>query len=395
MRWILWFLLIIALGVAFALFTEFTYGNVVVFWPPYRLDFSVNVAVVGLMILFGVGWALLFAANRLISLPTKVQAYQKNRRELTGAVAFRDAVLALFEGRFGRAERLSEIALSNSTFSTAASLVAARASHRLRAFDRRDRWLANDDNPSNAHLMTMAELAIEERSDSAADEAIAAVKSMQARGARHIHAQRTALRAYEIKEDWPEVIRLCRVLYKRQAIHPTASRGLLSRAHRQLFKAADNDLTQLRQHWSKMSSAEQSWPEVVEPAALAFAQAGDAAMATKLIAKRLDENFSANAVELYSELEVIPAKERLQRLERLMEKVGPEPVILKALGRVCLALKLWGKAEDCLKRSVKDQPSVDSLLLLADVYEQTDRLPQASDIYRQAAKLSAQVAHRN
>jgi HemY protein len=396
MRWVFSLLMLFSLAVALALFVEFNHGNIAIFWPPYRIDLSINVAVIGLILAFIAGYLFLLAAGRLVDLPNRVQRYRQKRQDLSSSIAFRDAVLALFEGRFGRAERLSEIATRDTKYSEAASLVAARATHRMREFERRDSWMKRgtsvedtaNDALSNAQLMTMAELAIEDRSESSARDAIAAVKTMQARGARQIHAQRTALRAYELTENWSEVIRLCRLLYKRNALHATASRGLLSRAHRALMKTMAGDLGALKAHWSQMSSAEQAWPEVVEPAAQAFLSAGDAPQAIKLIAKRLDDSFSSSSVELYASIEAIPAKERLQKLEQMLKKVGPDPAIHKALGRVCLSLELWGKAEDNLVRSHRALPTVEALLLLAEVYEKTDRTDKAFAVYREAAQLS-------
>lgn len=396
MRWVFSLLMLFSLAVALALFIEFNHGNIAIFWPPYRIDLSLNVAVIGLIVSFIAGYFVLLAAARLIDLPNRVQRYRLKRQELSTSIAFRDAVLALFEGRFGRAERLSEIAVADSKYADAASLIAARATHRMREFERRDSWMKRgttaadsaNDSLSNAQLMTMAELAIEDRSEASARDAIAAVKTMQARGARQIHAQRTVLRAYELTENWPEVIRLCRLLYKRNALHATASRGLLSRAHRALMKTLIDNPSALKSHWSQMSSAEQSWPEVVEPAAQAFAAAGDTQQAVKLITKRLDESFSATSVELYASLQAIPAKERLQKLEQMLTNIGPDPSIHKALGKVCLSLELWGKAEDNLMRSHRSQPTVEVLLLLAEVFEKTDRTEKAFTLYREAAQLS-------
>jgi HemY protein len=394
MRWLFSFLLILALAVALALFAEFNHGNVSIFSPPYRVDISVNVAVVGLIVAFLAMHAFLIALARLLDLPNRVQRYRSNRQELSTSLAFRDAVTALFEGRFGRSERLAEIAASDSKYTSTAALVAARAAHRMREFERRDDWMnreqASDKSniKSNAHLMTVAELAIEERNETSAQQAIDAVAELQSRGARQVHAQRTALRAFEITENWPEVIRLCRLLYKKNALHPTASRGLLARAHRAILRNFGDDLGALKKHWNDMSAAEHSWPEIIDPAAQAFARAGELSFATKLVSNRLDASYSGAAAELYASFEGIPGKDRLQRLEAMLSKIGPDPALLKALGRVCLSLQLWGKAEDYLKRSAKELPSVDTFLMLADLFEKTDREPLAFEVYRQAAKLS-------
>lgn len=391
MRWVFSLLLIFALAVGLALFVEFNHGNVAIFWPPYRVDISVNMVVLGLIVGFLLLHLFLIATARLFDLPQRVSDYRLKQSETQGISAFKESVLALFEGRFGRAERLAEVAIKDTRFKEVAALVAARSAHRLRDFERRDRWLAaskTSEQSGNAQLMTLAELAVEERSESGAKDAIAAVTALHARGARHIHAQRTALRAYELTENWQEVIRLTRLLYKRSAIHPAASRGLLTRSHRALLKTFDEDLPGLKKHWSQMSAAEQRWPEVVEAASLAFSKAGDHSQAVKLITSRLDGEFSGPAADLYASLVAIPAKERLVKLEALLARIGPDFSLLRALGRVCFELQLWGKAQDYLQRSLASQPTVDAYLVLAEVYQATDRVDLANDAYRAAAKFN-------
>ena len=65
MRWVFSLLLIFALAVALALFVEFNHGNVAIFWPPYRVDISVNMAVLGLIVGFLLLHLLLIATAKL------------------------------------------------------------------------------------------------------------------------------------------------------------------------------------------------------------------------------------------------------------------------------------------------------------------------------------------
>ena len=66
---------------------------------------------------------------------------------------------------------------------------------------------------------------------------------------------------------------------------------------------------------------------------------------------------------------------------------GPrEP--LYALGRLCIAAQLWGKAQSYLEASLNNAPTVDAHLALADLFERLERPGEAHAHYRAAAELS-------
>src|SRR5690606_36757768 len=142
------------------------HDNVAVLWPPYRVDFSVNLAVLVRVLSFLLIHLLLVALAKELALPARVRGYHQRRQHEGARVALLDGVLALFEGRFGRAERLAQAAREDDLLAGPAALVAARAAHRMREFDHRDRWLdLAEVDPGGAHagLMTAADLALEEQ----------------------------------------------------------------------------------------------------------------------------------------------------------------------------------------------------------------------------------------
>lgn len=84
----------------------------------------------------------------------------------------------------------------------------------------------------------------------------------------------------------------------------------------------------------------------------------------------------------------MPARDRLERIEGWRNRYGDEPGLLLALGRVCSSEKLWGKAEDYLRRASRAQPSVAARAALASLYEATGRTDEAAVEYREAARLA-------
>jgi HemY protein len=93
----------------------------------------------------------------------------------------------------------------------------------------------------------------------------------------------------------------------------------------------------------------------------------------------------APLVSLYAQLEAVPARERLRRAEAWRGRYGDDPVLLRALGRLCAAQGLWGKAEEFLLLAAGMAPDRETHLLLAQLYERLGRADEAQQHYRAAA----------
>lgn len=392
MRWMVWTLLIVSAAVGLALLMRFNHGNVAVLWPPYRVDVSVNLAVLVLGGAFLVLHLLLLGLGKALDLPARVREYQQRRTREDARVALRDSVLALFEGRFGRAERLAQTARGDEQLAGPAALIAARAAHRMREFERRDRWLSlaqADRGSAQAELMTSAELALEEQSTA---KALAAIDRLHGRGLRHIHSLRVALRAYEQSEDWSRALQVLRQLEKRDALPATAIRGLKVRACRGLFARQVGDAAALRRLWGELKAGERELPEVVEAAAGALAESGAQEQARKLLEKSLEIELSPRLLRLYAGLDKVSNRERLQQAERWRMRHGDDPDLSLALGRLCMSEELWGKAEEFFERSLAGGESVEAHVALAELSEAVGKPERAATHYRAAARLRAASA---
>lgn len=385
MRWIVWILLIFTGAVGLAMLMRFNHGNVAVFWPPYRLDLSVNVAVLLLLALFAVFHLVLLALSKAIDLPTRVRNYQSARQKQRAMVAMRDSLLAFFEGRFGRAERLAQQVRTEADLAGPAALIAARAAHRMREFERRDRWLASaqeETNSNHAYLVTAAELAVEEQNGT---QALSMIKALHGKGVRHIHTLRLALRAHEQNENWDTVLQVLRQLEKRDALHPAAIHGIRLRALRGLCARHQNDLAALKRSWASLSAAERESPELIETAAAAIAQAGDHEFAWRLIEQGLKQGLAPGLLQLFGELKSIPARERLLRAEIWRDRFGDDPALMLTLANLCVEESLWGKAEEFFRLAARGSAASQAHYGLAMLYERIGKPAEAADEFRSAA----------
>lgn len=130
---------VLSAAVALALLMRFSDGNLALLWPPYRVDISISLVLIVLLAAFVLGHVLLLALSNALGLPARVRDYRARRKREAAFNGLRDGLLAFFEGRFGRAERLSQAALADPSLAGPAALVAARAAHRMREPERTER----------------------------------------------------------------------------------------------------------------------------------------------------------------------------------------------------------------------------------------------------------------
>ena len=145
MRAALWFLALFGAAVAVALFAGNNQGTITVFWPPWRVDLSLNMVV---LLLLG-GFTLLYAAlrglSKLLQMPVRARLWRLQQKERAMHGALLDALSQMLAGRFLRARKAAESAIAQAgalddakhrlphgtQLRTLAHLVAAESSHAL------------------------------------------------------------------------------------------------------------------------------------------------------------------------------------------------------------------------------------------------------------------------
>src|SRR2546421_6466983 len=226
MKSLLWLIAVFAAAVAFVILGRVDAGYVLLVYPPYRVEMTMLFFAVAALAAFLILHALLRLLVQILALPATVRSYRTRRRRERAHGALAAALQAYYEGRYRRAEKQAALAFEIGPVPGLAALLAARASHQLRDFERRDRWLERADGSGaalqTAHLVSRAELALEERDFGAARDAL---RRLQSAAPRHIATARMLLRAASGAGAWDEVRRLAGQLLKRDAIAPALAEG--------------------------------------------------------------------------------------------------------------------------------------------------------------------------
>lgn len=396
MRVFLWIVALFFIAICLAVGAHFDPGNVVLFYPPTRVDLSLNLFLLLVFLLFLLLHVVLNAISTTKELPARVAAYRREKREREGNRALRDALKALFEGRFGHAEKAAKRALESADNAGLAALIAARAVHRMRQSERRDLWLSaiQDDIPlKTARLMTTIELLVD---DHQPEMALEAVKELNASGTRHIHALRLALKANQRARDWPEVLRLVRSLDNHNALHPALSRRLRELAYEALLLDRNHDAESIRLLWQSIPAADRVKPFVAVRAADTFNTRGLHDEARAVVEKALAAEWDDKLVKAYRKSaadEGSPALlAQIERGENWSVERPTDPELALTLGTLCLKQKLWGKAQRHLEKALSDSidpgTAREAHLKLAQLNEALNRPEQAAAHFRQCAMAS-------
>ncbi|MFJ2990055.1 heme biosynthesis protein HemY [Collimonas sp. NPDC087041] len=393
MRFFLRLVALFAVAIGLAVVARYNPGNVVLFFPPYRIDLSLNFFVVLLLILFILLYVVIRAIRVTQKLPARVIGYRRHKRETTSNNALRDSLKSLFEGRFGQAEKAATRAAELPDNLGVAALIGARAAHRMGQPERRDIWLASieDNEPlKTARLITTLDLLVDEHKSQAALEA---VSELNASGTRHIHALRLALKANQQAKNWPEVLRLVRTLNKHDALHPALSTRLRELAYDGLLSDDSHDAESIARMWATVPSEDRIKPFIAMRAASAFNKRGLRDEARTIVEKSLAAEWDVRLLPVYRDAAAAAASPELlaqiEHCEQWLLKAPNNAELALTLGTFCFKQKLWGKAQRHLEQALSDAESPATVreahLKLAQLHEAIDQPELAAEHYRQCA----------
>jgi len=392
MKWLGWALVLALLAAALAVLAQFNEGNVVLLLPPTRVDLSLNFFLLLLAALLVVVWWLARVVQQAADFPERVRLYRQRRDEVGSQRALREALRALLEGRFARAERAAKSAQDGPDNAGIAALIGARAAHRLQQPERRDEWLSQaqaDTSLDTARLVSSAEMWVEGREN---ERALDALDTLHATGSRHLHAARVALNANLQSGRWDDVIKGVRVLEKRSALHPVLADRYKLLAWREVLLGRRHDAAALEAAWNRIPSADRQRTDLALEGARLLNITGRGRAAATAIEAALAHRWDERLLDEYARAQVFPARERIERAEGWLKAHPNDAALQRCLGLLCLREQLWGKARSYLEESLRLQTHPATLLALARLAETLGDEAAAARNFREAALGYADLA---
>ena len=126
---LLWIIGLFALAVALPVAARYFPGYVLLVLPSHRVELSLSFAAILLVAGFVLAYVLLRAWGLTMGMPARAQAFRREQRRLQAQRSFQQALLAFFEGRYGRAERAARESLDAGEAPGLCLAIAARSAH--------------------------------------------------------------------------------------------------------------------------------------------------------------------------------------------------------------------------------------------------------------------------
>ncbi len=425
LRKLFWWLGLAALAVALALLVGRNAAVLTLFWPPYRFDISLNLALFALVCTFVLLHLALRAFSALRALPAQARRWRKQQAERAAVGALLDALSNQLAGRFVRSQAAAQQALAQLKSLTPdllprreqiellAHLLFAESAHALQDRLRRDQHLQAALAPTPARSAAQAHEGAQLRAlrwalqDRDAETARMRLAELPPGLARRTQALRLRLRLAQLMGQSTEALETARLLAKHRAFTPSAARSMVRGLALEALRQT-HDLDQLEQLWSSLDISERQWPDLALAAAqranqlcAGSATAAERARAATLVRDWLDSLWSDfDALDAAQQRLLVLAFEPglgdldatwLERLEQAQRQRPSNPFLHYLAGQAFLQRQLWGKAAQLLGLASQSLREPDllrrtwcALALLAE--ERADQ-PAAQAAWKKAALL--------
>jgi HemY protein len=427
MRAALWLLALFAVAAASALFAGNNPGTVTLFWSTYRVDVSLNLALLSLLAAFLAIHLALRAVGAMLDIPRQARRWRMQQRERAIVAALLDSLSHLIGGRFVRARKAAELVVSleesmsrngealphANQLRVLAHLLAAEGAHALQDRALRDRHLENalEQATSRDALETRdgvqlrgARWAFDDRD---AGKSLEWLDQLSLGAARRTIALRLRFKAARLSRKPAQALEYARILTKHRAFSELAGKSIARGLALEWIDTA-HDTTQLQEVWRKLDEPERHIPDVAMHAAERLLMLGGEAAVSRqwlltvwdAMLRQTDSLGMPQRVRLVRILERgfgdsgnPPEAAWLSRIEAAQMANPRDPTLQYLAGVACMRLSLWGKAQQMLKQSLTllADPRLrrDAWHALAVLAEQRQDADSAAQAYREAVKEAA------
>jgi len=386
MRAALWFLGLFGLAVAIALFAGNNQGTITVFWPPYRIDLSLNLVVLLLALLFLMLHVALRTLFALFAMPGQARRWRIQHQERAMHSALLDALAHLLGGRFIRARRAAEAVLAreNAMARSGETLVysgrlralshllaaegaqalqdrAAREEHFRQALEQAQKRDAQETR--EGLQLRAAHWALE---DHDAQAALGWLDELPQGAARRTIALRLRLKAARLARQTRVALETARLLAKHRAFSEVTVPGVLRSLALELVLTG-HDPEQLQKVWNQLDENERLLPDVAIQAASRLIQlGGDIELARAWLLPVWESMVAQPGV--FTELQRIRLVRVLEssfalpsgtaqalwltRIEQAQLAHPGDATLQYLAGMTCWHFQLWGKAQQLLTQSL-------------------------------------------
>lgn len=392
MKKLFFIFLILFLAVGLGFIIQHDPGYVLLAYDDWRIETSVWVGVILLILSFVLGYFSIRLLKHTSSLSNKWQNWGQGRKQRDALRLTNKGVLEATEGRWAQAETDLIKSAEHSPTPLVNYLTAARAAQQLHAYERRDTYLRTAHHcyqeADIAISLTQAHLQVESQQW---EQALATLQHLHRIAPKHNFALKLLHHVYLELKDWPGLLNILPNLRKYKVLPEDEVEIVEKKIYVTLLrKSLDmNNWTDLNKTWDIIPKSWRHNPEIVHLYCQGLIQQQQSVLALPLIEATLKRHWNSQLITLYG---IIPPVEKgskqLSYAERWLSHHPNDPTLLLCLGRLSIREKFWGKAKDYLESCLKITSLPETHQELGRVYEALKEKDIALYHYREALSLS-------
>ncbi|TNF35650.1 MAG: hypothetical protein EP312_03195 [Gammaproteobacteria bacterium] len=347
-------------------------GYVLVAWGDWAMESTVWVALAALIVAIVVVRLLLGIVVAIWRSPANVGdwwrgAFSRRHREFT-----RKGLRAYLEADWKSAIKLLKKGAPGGIDPVVNYLFAARAYLKLDATEAAEQLIDQAERYAGDELVSVGLMRAEILLESGQYErALAKLSGLRQRAGDHPSIMRSLVRTYRALRDWKNLEGMLPLLKKQKLYTPSDLAGLEFDIYSGLLSqkqkggVTDEYILRLESVWKNLPDRVQRNPEVVAVYAQALLAAGAGPEAEKALRHALRREFSAHLVALFGCAMGKNPEKQLQLAESWLAERPDHPVLLLAVGRICLMNHLWGKAREYFQASLAIESNPETYAELA------------------------------
>lgn len=386
MKQLIWIIVLFAIAMGIALAAKTYSGNVFIVVESYLVRINLHLFIVALVLGVVLLYLLIKLLSGVLATPERVSLFSKNHRSRQASKALNAAGLAFFEGKYQQAEQAASKVLTNKEAGAnrvLALMIGAHAANQMGNKDLRNQYLADiaklpEKQQLSRHLL-LAESALNAENNEEASNHLKAAAQINPSLTRLVQLQ---LRQASHQGNALEMLDKANKLQRAGAINNQEAQRYTDLAYEQLLSLA-TDADSMKAALKRIPSELANGRFCVKIADR-YVQLGLYPQAIKWVGKHYPISHDGALLPAFTNsvpyLDEHAQNKAMDTATSWVKDSPNDAQLLAHLGKLAYSQQLWGKAKNYLETSLKIEPSNNTRLALAKVFDEVGDKQAAAEL---------------
>ncbi|OUV02822.1 MAG: hypothetical protein CBC42_04760 [Betaproteobacteria bacterium TMED82] len=400
MKSLVFFTLLFAIAIGFSLALDES-ASVTIWWLNYRVDFSLVVLAVVVVVSFIFCFFGLKTISAIVSLPYKVSKFSRDRAYKKKIKALSNACISYLQEDYREASlyvnsylttKVQDTVEYNNNVNRVLCLIGVLTARKQKNKKNYYAWLQKLATFENKEVSSYRLSVLFEAEDLIAEslegKAIELLSEFLVKNQNSYKGKLLFLKALAADKQWEKLLHQSRLLEKQDRLLEILL-DYKRLAVEKLLKGAGSSRIELRKIMSLINKNESKDPTIASLIATKFTELNETSECLKVLESALNVAWNVNLGNLFLE-NILDSKSQLRLLDRWLIKYEGDYHFHLIFGLVCKKEKLWAKAKEQLEYSIKIKETSKAYVGLAQMAEQNESTAESYKIWKKAAKLNMQ-----